>query len=72
MKFAICWVVVGALLGLYRALRQEYMVSMSGTPWAPRQESRVAATMIVWAIAWPAFVPLLVFFSRRQSSGRKR
>jgi hypothetical protein len=72
MKFAIAYVVVGELLGLYRAMRQEYIVSMSGRPWAPHQEARTAATMIVWAIAWPAFVPLLVFFSRRQSAGRKR
>jgi hypothetical protein len=71
MKFAIAYVVVGALLGLYRAMRQEYIVSMSGTPWAPHQELRTAAMMIVWAIGWPFFSPLLVFFSRRQSA-RKR
>jgi hypothetical protein len=58
MKFAICYAAVGAVLGLYREWRvQRWGLKSFDGP--TDIEYRVFSTMIVWAIAWPLFLPLL-------------
>ena len=71
MKFAICYAVVGAVLGFvrqstlerakqrYRHLCSEDCFSPFRMNWTVLEERDVFLTMIVWAFAWPLFLPLL-------------
>jgi hypothetical protein len=58
--FAICYAVVGAVLGLYRALTIHlYYVRCSLRMRAAVDEHAFFSTAVIWMIAWPLFLPLL-------------
>jgi hypothetical protein len=59
MTFAICYAVVGAVLGLARELQVQRWAVLNSRGQKSFDEYRVFSTMIIWAFAWPLFLPLL-------------
>jgi hypothetical protein len=64
LKFAICWAIVGFLLGILKLVLQIRLALSRGQTYAV-DEFKVAATLMVWAVLWPLFCPLLFLFRKR-------
>ena len=68
MAFLICYVLVGAVLGMVKEVSGHILwCRRAGVPvrsLTNGTENRVASRALVWAVAWPLFLPLL-FWGKR-------
>lgn len=56
MVFAASWVAIGVSCGIYRAQRASDLRC--------GEDIQAFARIVVWAIAWPLFLPLLIWGRR--------
>jgi predicted Na+-dependent transporter len=64
LKFAICWAIIGVLLGILRMVLMVRIILRRGQTYQI-DELKVSATLMVWALLWPLFCPLLFLFRKR-------